>query len=49
MSKELMWGILLIVVAFLMLKNPRCNRGCKTVAEHIFSHGADDVLAAILA
>lgn len=34
-------------LAFIMTRNPNCNRGCRTLAEHLVSHGVDDVLAAL--
>ena len=48
-NKELVWGVLFIVAAILLLRNPRCNRGCKTVAEHLLSHGVDDLATVLLA
>ena len=34
-------------VAFVLTRSPNCNRGCRTLAEHLVSHGLDDVLAAL--
>jgi len=34
-------------LAFIMTRNPNCNRGCRTLAEHLVSHGVDDLLAAL--
>ena len=48
-NKEFALGVLLAVGAILLLKNPRCNRGCKNLAQHILSHGVDDILGALLA
>jgi hypothetical protein len=48
-EKEILAGLVLLLLGALLLKNPRCNRGCKTVGEHIVSHGLDDLLAGFLA
>jgi hypothetical protein len=36
-------------LGYLMLSDPRCNRGCKSVAEHLVSHAIDDLLGGLLA
>ncbi len=42
-------GVALAILAIWLLKRPNCNRGCKTVAEHLLSHGLDDILSGLLA
>ena len=37
--------ILGVVVGMWLLSNPRCKRGCRTVAEHLVTHGIDEFLA----
>lgn len=37
------------VLGLWMLSNPRCNTGCKTVAEHLLTHVIDDMLGGLLA
>lgn len=36
-------------LGYLMLSDPRCNRGCKSVAEHLVSHAIDDLIAGLIA
>jgi len=45
MSKEAsaVGGALLLVgLSAALLSDPRCGRGCRTVAEHILQHGLED-------
>jgi hypothetical protein len=42
-------GLGLGIAGLLLLSNPHCTRGCKTVAEHILSHGLDDLIAGLFA
>ena len=42
-------GVALVLVAILLLSRPNCNGGCRTVAEHLLSHGLDDLIAGSLA
>jgi hypothetical protein len=42
-------GLGLGIAGLLLLSNPRCSRGCKTVAEHLLSHGLDDLIAGLFA
>jgi len=35
------------VVAFILTRSPNCSRGCRTLAEHLVSHGVDDLLATL--
>ncbi len=37
-------GLALVALAWLLSSNPKCNRGCKTIAEHLASHGLDDIV-----
>jgi hypothetical protein len=39
----------LFLAGLLLLNNPRCTRGCRTVAEHLTSHALDDLIAGLLA
>jgi hypothetical protein len=38
-------GILVFLVGAALLSNPRCERGCRTVGEHLLTHGLDALLA----
>ena len=31
----------------LLSRSPNCNRGCKTVAQHLASHGLDDIIGGL--
>jgi hypothetical protein len=46
---KMMMGLGFTVVTLLLLSSPRCNRGCRTVLEHILYHGLDDFLGGVLA
>jgi len=48
-EKKILTGLGLVVLASWLLSNPRCNRGCKTVAQHLLDHGLDDFLGGLLA
>jgi hypothetical protein len=32
-----------------LLSQPRCRRGCRTVAEHLLEHGLEDFFASLFA
>ena len=49
MKRKLIWGTILTCSACLMLKNPRCKHGCRTVGEHVLSYGIDDLLDVLVA
>jgi len=36
-------------LGYVLLSNPRCNRGCRTIAEHLLSHAIDDFITGLLA
>ena len=48
-QKTLLTALGIGVFGLLMLSNPRCNRGCKSIAEHLVSHAVDDLIAGLLA
>ncbi len=33
-----------IAIGLFLLSSPRCNRGCKTLAEHLITHGIDELI-----
>lgn len=47
MNKEFFWALIFVGVGVAMLHDPKCRRGCRTVAEHLVSHGIDDFLASL--
>jgi hypothetical protein len=42
-------GAVAIGVALLLSSNPNCNKGCRTIAQHLLDHGFDDLLAGLFA
>lgn len=40
-------GVGSIFFALWLASNPRCNRGCRTVAEHLLEHGLDEFFAGL--
>jgi len=46
---NIIFGLGLGMAALLLLSDPRCSRGCKTVAEHLLSHGLEDLIAGLFA
>lgn len=48
-DKQILTGLALVVIACFLLSNPRCNRGCKTLGQHILEHGLVDFLGGLLA
>jgi hypothetical protein len=52
MSKKDQSGLVVLAMigaGVLLLQNPRCNRGCKTVAQHLIEHGIEDFLGGFFA
>lgn len=45
MNKTAIWALVFVGVGVAMVQDPKCKRGCKTVAEHLLSHGIDGFLA----
>ncbi len=39
----------LVLVGLWLVSRPQCNRGCKTVAEHLIEHGISDFIGGLLA
>ena len=33
---------------FVLNSNPRCNRGCRTVGEHLLEHGIEDIVVGLV-
>jgi hypothetical protein len=47
-EKQMLTGLGLLMLAGFLLSRPRCNRGCRTVAQHLIEHGLDDFLGGLL-
>jgi hypothetical protein len=39
-------ALLLAVLGVVLLSDPKCTRGCRTVAEHLLAHGIEGVFSA---
>lgn len=37
-------GMGFALTAVWLVSRPNCNRGCRTVAEHLFEHGVRDII-----
>jgi hypothetical protein len=47
-DKRLILWLIVFVVGIWLFSKPRCNRGCKTVAEHLMTDGLDGFLATLI-
>ena len=47
MKNQFGLALLLVGIGIVMLQDPKCRRGCRTLAEHLVSHGIDDFLASL--
>lgn len=48
-SSKVVLSVVVCLIAFWLLQKPKCNRGCKTIAEHLLTDGLDELLAALFA
>jgi hypothetical protein len=40
-----MWLVLGgVALGLVLLSSPKCNRGCRTLAEHLIMHGIDELV-----
>jgi len=47
-QENLIWdGLVLFGIGWVLSRSPNCNRGCKTVAQHLASHGLDDIIGTL--
>ena len=42
-------GVLAVLVGKALLSEPRCQRGCRTLAEHLVEHGINNIIRGFLA
>ena len=40
-------GLIVVGVAALLLSNPSCKRGCRTIAQHVLEHGLKELFAGL--
>jgi len=49
-NERLFWaGTGLLLIATILASRPSCNRGCRTIAEHLIEHGVKDIVVALFA
>lgn len=47
-QENLIWGgFVLLGIGWFLSRNPNCNRGCKTVAQHLASAGLEDIIGGL--
>jgi len=42
-NSPLLTGLVLFSIGYALLSDPKCNRGCRTIAEHLLSHAINDL------
>jgi len=47
-EKTLVVAAVTMVIGAALLSDPKCNRGCRTLAEHLWNHGFDGLLGMFL-
>lgn len=47
--EKFLLALLICWIGYLLSQDPKCNHGCKTVAEHLFTDGLDRMIALLLA
>jgi hypothetical protein len=48
-NDKFVFGLIMAFAGYWLLQKPNCNRGCKTIAEHLVTDGLDDVVAGLFA
>ena len=43
-GNAVLWGLVLVAGTLYLMSNPRCDRGCKTLLEHLLMHELEDLL-----
>lgn len=41
-------GVVFLFLWFVLTRNPKCGRGCKTIGQHLLQHGIDDILTGLV-
>jgi hypothetical protein len=47
-AQLVMFGVGVVILAKILESRPDCNRGCKTVLEHITQHVLTDIASSLL-
>lgn len=45
----LLIGVGSVIVGLWLMSRPKCNRGCRTMAEHLVEHGIEDLVSLLFA
>lgn len=48
-NDKIILSLIVCLVGLFLLQKPNCNRGCKTIAEHLLTDGLDEMIAAFFA
>ena len=43
-EQRMLWVLGGIALGLALLSSPKCNRGCRTLAEHLITHGIDELV-----
>jgi hypothetical protein len=43
-QNHLWWVLGGVALGLVLLSSPKCNRGCRTLAEHLITHGIDELV-----
>ena len=43
-ERHTLWVLGGVALGWFLLSSPRCNRGCRTLAEHLITHGIDELI-----
>lgn len=43
-QNHLWWVLGSVALGLVLLSSPKCNRGCRTLAEHLITHGIDELV-----
>lgn len=49
MDQRVFWLVVTILLASVLLKNPKCKHGCRTLLEHILDYELQGVLKGLFA
>jgi hypothetical protein len=48
MNRKIALCLIAVAGGYVLLQKPNCNRGCKTIAEHLMTDGLDGVMSGLL-
>ncbi len=47
-SNAIAVGLLVLIAGVVLLSDPQCKRGCRTVGGHLLEHGLETLLASLV-